>query len=243
MKRLLKTGLAALGYHVRSVPYGPRRMQETWSRDLNLEDAIFRHMFECGRELSFIQVGAFDGTTWDPLQRHIDSYHWHGVLVEPQPRAAEQLRQRYRNNDRIRIIQAALDGERRKRALFTISSDAAPEWAAGLASFRREVIMKHASVIDGLEAMIKEEIVDCITFDDALGKLPDQRLDLLQIDAEGFDGYLLSLFPFDRIQPAIVHWEVSHLTKVEREATFNRLARYGYRFAPSSSEDMMALKV
>lgn len=242
MKRLLKTGLAALGYHVRAVPYGPRRMQETWSRDLKFEDMIFRHMFECGRELSFIQVGAFDGSTWDPLQKHIDSCNWRGVLVEPQARAAEQLRQRYRNNERIIIVQAALDGERRKRALFTVSSESAPVWAAGLASFRREVILKHASVIDGLESMIKEEVVDCITFDDALGKLPDQRLDLLQIDAEGADGYLLSLFPFDRVQPAIIHWEVSHLTKDEREVTFNHLAKYGYRFAPSGSEDMMAVK-
>jgi FkbM family methyltransferase len=217
-------------------------MQETWSRDLQLDDVIFRHMFECGGELSFIQIGAFDGSTWDPLQRHIDSYHWRGVLVEPQARAAEQLRQRYRGNERITIIQAALDDKCQRRAFFTVSSEAAPEWTAGLASFRREVILKHSSVIEGLETMIREEVVDCITFDEVLGKLPDERLDLLQIDAEGSDGYLLSLFPLDRIQPAIIHWEVSHLTKVERDVTFSRLAKYGYRFAPSGSADMIAVK-
>lgn len=242
MKRLLKAGLAAVGYHVRAIPYAPRRMRETWSRELQFEDIIFRHMFERGQELSFIQIGAFDGSTWDPLQGLIDKYRWRGVLVEPQARAAEKLRQRYRGNERVAIVEAALDAERRRRTFFTISHKDAPEWAAGLASFRRDVILKHTPVIEGLEAMIKEEVVDCVTFDDALRRLPDQRLDLLQIDAEGSDGYLLSLFPFDRVQPAIVHWEVSHLSKVEREATFNLLAKYGYRFAPSGSEDMMALK-
>ena len=51
---------------------------------------------------------------------------------------------------------------------------------------------------------------------------------------------ILSLFPFDQVRPVIVHWEVKHLTTTEQEATLDRLSQYGYRFARSGTEDMLA---
>jgi len=89
--------------------------------------------------------------------------------------------------------------------------------------------------------MIREETVDCMTFDEVLGRLPHKRIDLLQIDAEGADAYLLSLFPFDRVRPAIIHWEIKHYTKTQKQDCLDRLAGFGYRFAPSGGEDMMAV--
>ena len=122
-------------------------------------------MFESGPELTFIQVGAFDGITRDPLRKYIDKCGWRGVLVEPQARAANKLRELYRGNNRIVILQAALDGESGSRTLFTVESETAPAWAGGLASFQRETIVKHSDLIPGLETMIREDTVDCITFD------------------------------------------------------------------------------
>jgi hypothetical protein len=111
-----------------------------------------------------------------------------------------------------------------------------------MASFQRENIVKHSVLIPEIETMIREETVDCITFDDVLARLPSERLDLLQIDVEGLDTYLLSLFPFDRVQPEIVHWEIKHCTKREKEDCLDRLGGFGYRFAPSGGEDMMAVR-
>jgi len=83
--------------------------------------------------------------------------------------------------------------------------------------------------------------VDCMPFADVIRAMPGAgRLDLLQIDAEGADAYLLSLFPFDRVRPAIVHWEIKHYTKTQKQDCLDRLAGFGYRFAPSG-EDMMAV--
>jgi FkbM family methyltransferase len=83
-------------------------------------------MFEFGQEFSFIQIGAFDGITADPLHKYITKYGWRGVLIEPQPRAAAQLCELYRDNDRIVVLQAALDCRFGKRALFTVESDNVP---------------------------------------------------------------------------------------------------------------------
>ena len=116
-----------------------------------------------------------------------------------------------------------------------------PAWAHGMASFQRDNIVKNSYLIPGLEAMIKEITVNCVTFDDVMHKLSSDRLDLLQIDAEGADGYILSLFPFDRIKPAIIHWESKNLTKLQQEEALDLLRRQGYRFARSGEEDMLAV--
>jgi len=242
MKRLLKAAFAALGYRVQGTRYIPSQfLDPARLRAIELSDVISRRMLEIGPELAFIQIGAFDGITADPLRKYIEKYGWRGVLVEPQARAVNKLRQLYNGNRCIVILQAALDHECGTRTLFTVESETAPAWAGGMASFQREHVVKHSGLIPGIETMIREETVDCITFDEVLARLASERIDLLQIDAEGFDAYLLSLFPFDRVQPAIVHWEIKHYTKAQKEQCLDRLAGFGYRFAPSGGEDMMAV--
>jgi FkbM family methyltransferase len=242
VKRLLKIALARLGYRVQGTRYCPRQLLEAANlRAIEFDDVVCRRMFEVGPEFTFIQVGAFDGMTKDPLRKYITKCSWRGVVVEPQARAADQLRDLYRGNGRIVVVQAALDRESGKRTLFTVDSPIAPSWAGGLASFQRETIIKHSGLIPGLETMIQENSVDCITFDKVLGSLPHPQIDLLQIDTEGADGYILSLFPLNRVQPSIIHWEVKHLSTPEREACLERLAGIGYRFAPSGDEDMLAV--
>jgi FkbM family methyltransferase len=242
VKRLVKSVLAKLGYQVQGTRHYPRQLLEpTNLRRIEFDDVACRRMFEFGSELTFIQVGAFDGITKDPLRKYINQCGWRGVLIEPQSGAANKLRELYRANDRIVILQAALDWECGKRALFTVKSPRAPAWAGALASFQRETIVKHSDLVPGLEAMIVEEAVDCITFDEVLEALQHKQIDVLQIDTEGADAHILSLFPLDRILPAIIHWEIKHLSTADREQCLERLARFGYRFAPSGDEDMLAV--
>lgn len=240
MKQLIKRTLEKLGYRVQGTRLVPRQLLDpNCLRMISFDDVVCRHMFEVGRELTFVQVGVFDGVTHDPLRKYIEQCGWRGVLVEPQPKAAHRLRELYAGNDRVSVLQAALDRQRTRRPFFVIDSE--HPWAGGLASFQREVITKHADLIPGLENSIREISVDGIPFDDVLASLPTSRLDILQIDTEGADAYILSLFPFERVRPAIVHWEVKHLSKAEREDCLSRLASYGYRFAPSGGEDMLAV--
>jgi len=85
MKHLLKTALARLGYRVQGTRYFPRQLLETTSlRAIEFDDVVCRRMFEFGPEFSFIQVGAFDGITRDPLRKYISKCGWRGVVVEPQ---------------------------------------------------------------------------------------------------------------------------------------------------------------
>jgi FkbM family methyltransferase len=240
----VKGDLASLGYRLQSTRYCPGRLlRPEFLRELEFDDVVCRRIFDAGQEFTFIQVGAFDGITKDPLHKYIHRCGWRGVLMEPQPRPAAQLRKLYGGNNRIAILEAALDCRYGTRTLFTVESDNVPEWVHGMASFQRDNIVKHSHLIPKLETMIKEVTVNCIPFDHVLRRLPSDRLDLLQVDAEGADGYILSLFPFHCIKPAIVHWESKNMTKSQQEETLDLLKRYGYRFSRSGEEDMMAVLV
>lgn len=66
--------------------------------------------------------------------------------------------------------------------------------------------------------------------------MPEGNVDSLQIDTEGADALVVSLFPFERIKPTIVSWEVHHLSLRKREECLALQAGDGYRFAPSGSQ-------
>jgi FkbM family methyltransferase len=199
-------------------------------------------MFEHGEACNFIQVGAFDGLTADPLYRYIDRCRWRGVMLEPQPALAAKLRQLYKDNSNIVILEAAVDSEHTTRTLYTVDSDTFPNWAAGLASFNRDHILRHDWVLPGIEKSIREIRVSCIPFSEIIESRPGgDGLDVLQIDAEGADGRILSLFPFDRLRPAIVHWEIKNMTKPEQESALDLLCANGYLISRSGDEDMLAV--
>jgi FkbM family methyltransferase len=243
VKQAIQGLLNRMGYRVEGIRYTPRQLlQPDRLRRLEFDDVVCRHMFEYGEALTFVQIGAYDGVSTDPLRRYIDQCGWRGVMLEPQPGPADALRRLYAGNDGIVVLQSALDSERRVRPLYTIESDDLPKWAGGMASFDRAHIVKHDYLVPGIDSLVREIAVECITFDDVLGMLPPGRLDLLQIDAEGADGYILSLFPFDRIRPAIIHWEVKNLTREEKEAALELIGRHGYLVAPSGTEDMLAVR-
>ena len=238
MRRLLE----GLGYRIQGTRYVPKQLLDPrLARPLELADVIARRMLERGTSLTFVQIGAFDGVTKDPLHAYIRTHGWKGVLVEPQPEPAERLRALYAGQPGITVLAAAVDKARRERPLYVVDGSGLPPWAGGLASFDRTHILRHAALVPGLDARIKEVPVQCVPFEDVLQLLPSGDLDLLQIDAEGDDAYLLSLFPFATVKPAIVHWEIKNLTMDAREACLERLAQYGYRFAPSGDEDMLAV--
>jgi FkbM family methyltransferase len=199
-------------------------------------------MFEHGEVCTFIQVGAYDGISTDPLRRYIERCRWRGVMVEPQPGPAAQLRELYKDNAKIVVLEAAVESKRMTRTLYTVDPGSLPKWTGGMASFDRGHILRHDCLIAGVEKFIREVRVDCIPFAEIIGfQLGGSQLDLLQIDAEGADGRILSWFPFDQLKPSIVHWEIKNMTKLEQEAALDLLCSHGYLISRSGGEDMLAV--
>lgn len=242
IKNLIKFTVRRLGYRIEGVSHVARQLRDVKSlRSVEFDDLVCRRMFERGGALSFIQVGCFDGIIKDPLRRYVQSCGWRGIMIEPQPSAAAKLRHLYAGNPSVEIVEAAIDRQQGTRLLYTVDAPDAPDWCGGLASFDRETIVKHRALVPGLEKMIREQQVATMPFDAILARLPTRDIDILQLDTEGWDAIVLALFPFETVRPAIVHWEVKHLTLAERESAFERMLGWGYRLAPSGDEDMLAV--
>lgn len=84
MKRFIQNVLARLGYRVEGIRHTPHHLL---SRDrvrvLEFDDLICRHMFEVGQRCTFVQIGAYDGISKDPLRKYIERCGWRGVMLEP----------------------------------------------------------------------------------------------------------------------------------------------------------------
>jgi FkbM family methyltransferase len=239
----LRRLLLRAGYRVdciRSVPqvlHTPQRQ-----RRLEFDDVVCRRMVEVGRPLSFLQIGAFDGEMADPLYPFIKKHCWSGVLVEPQPKPFDALRRLHEGNPYIRVVNAAIGERKGKATLYCVDGKELPSWCGGLASFDRESIAKHESMVPGLSDFIVGTEVETVAFSSLLDFDELRGFDLLQVDTEGADAQILGWFPFDRVKPAIVHFEIKHLRMPELNRCLDRLAGFGYRFAPSGGEDLLAVQ-
>jgi hypothetical protein len=83
--------------------------------------------------------------------------------------------------------------------------------------------------------------VPTVSFEDLLDRHRIRSLDVLQIDAEGIDAQLLTWFPFERIKPALLHYETVHMSEVEQRSVRKRLNDLGYIVHHSGPMDSMAI--
>lgn len=229
-----------------------RRVERRWpffprpdSRGLNLDfDDVLELQFARRPSCRVLVVGAYDGLANDPLARFITSHPCQGIFVEPQAQAFERLRTNLGGRREFEFVKAAIDEQSSTREFFEVDTRDAelPAWTAQLASFDRAHIEKHEARAPGVTARIRSREVQTYSFADLLDRFAIRELDVLQIDAEGFDARLLRWFPFGRVKPGVVHYEVAHMSGEERRSTRALLESFGYRvLATSSAEDEMAV--
>lgn len=198
------------------------------------------------RDFFFMQVGAFDGISDDPITRYIDQFDLRGILVEPQPQPYARLVHNYRNHPRLILVNAAVADAEGTRNFHTVRAGVPgmPEWSQQLASFNRDNILKHREGIPGhgivgipdIEQHIEVHPVRCVTFNRLLDEAGAGTVDLLQIDAEGYDVELLRVFPFDRLRPAIIRYEHMHVSKQSQLECVARLTSLGYLVVSERSD-------
>lgn len=184
----------------------------------------------------FIQVGANDGSLNDPLIKFIIKKYLKGVMIEPQPQIFEKLKSNYEklDLDGIFLENIAIDGDSGFRNLYTVQNPSNPEdlWAHAAASFDKTHIEKmlHQDSLNAIGGCIEKVAVRCENFEFILDKYEISKLDLLQIDAEGYDFELLKIFPFCKVTPRIIHFEHIHLNEIDRDASLKFLHNLGYSF-------------
>ena len=242
MARFLPPGLRALGRdwfetRFRATPPGilPFRASQL-SLDL---DMVLSHYRIEHSSVRYLQVGAFDGVSNDPIYPLITRHALEGVVLEPQRDAFERLKANYACFPQVRLVNAAIAGYDGCADLFRVRSDSlGPEWLHQIASFDRKILMSSAHMVPGLESMIEIEQVRCVTFETLFKETEVDHVDLLQVDAEGFDAEILRLFDIPARKPAIIRFEHSHLSVSDHQTSIGLLVSQGYRVAATGSDTL-----
>jgi len=234
IKRWIKRFLAYFGLQLVRLP----KLNAT---NAGFEEILTRYLalYDPGK-FYFIQIGAFDGVTNDPLCAFIRAHHLRGLLVEPQKGPFLALQENYRDQPQLKFLNAAISAQDGVRKFYTVRSDAAglPGWSQQIGSFNLEHLLKHKNGvpdygitegIPNIEELIQVQEVETLCFDTLLNKADARKVDLLQIDAEGYDYELIKLINFKRLKPRILHYEHMHLSEADRRNCEQYLKDQGYQ--------------
>ena len=182
----------------------------------------------------FVEIGANDGRQHDHLRDYVGVLPWTGLMVEPVPYVFDRLADNYGAVEGVTLVNAAV-AERDGRMDFFHLREAGeaeraglPDWYDGVGSLRRDVLLSHASEMPDLEQRLVQLEVEALSFDTLLERHGLERVDLLLIDAEGYDAEILRSIDLRRHRPRLVVYEHFHLDASERGASRARIEADGY---------------
>jgi FkbM family methyltransferase len=195
---------------------------------LTISDVLLRRVLAGGQssDFTFLQIGANDGVTGDPIHDFVLRYGFRGVCVEPQPDAFARLEATYRDVRGVicePVAIAEADGE---AILYRFRPGPhVPLGADLLASFSRDVLVANTH---GIEGDVEELRVPTVSIATLLARHHLTAIDLVQMDTEGFDYEIIKLL-LPHMQPTILNFEVGVLTPPVRQECYAKLMDLGYK--------------
>ncbi|MDX5385994.1 MAG: FkbM family methyltransferase [Alteromonadaceae bacterium] len=198
---------------------------------------LLRYLERHGQCLTFIQIGANDGQRFDPIYEFVTSenFKFSGLVVEPVPRFYRALKQVYCDQPGIKAINAAIHNDQSEATLYVVGEayeSKVPEWALGTASFNRDHVIKPQVP----EAYVEAIQVPCLSLSELMRQESIEHIDLLQIDTEGYDAEIVRSINFDKVRPAMIHFEHGMgdgvMTQVEFDELIVLFNKNGYQVLP-----------
>lgn len=185
---------------------------------IDLAASLIRHSNN-GKIKSVLQIGVYDGIQNDPLIARILYNAMKVILVEPQPLSVKTLKERYGNDPRFLIIEAAVSEKTGKMTLY-----------GDILSTPRASLNKDHCKKFGIKNPIEIGEVRTITPNELISEIGGECPTILQIDTEGYDWRILKIFFSQGYFPLVVNFENFHLSKAERMESRSMLSKYGYSF-------------
>jgi FkbM family methyltransferase len=204
LKTLIKRALRSRGYKLVRVG------------DSNAVEFLL-HRLIARKRITFVQVGANDGRTADPLFEFVTFNHRRvrGLVVEPVKDYFEELARNYRTYPTVTPVRVAIHRTEKEMTIWRV--DPARQRAEGLrkgiASFNPDHYKRYDTPDD---AMVPEK-VPCMSLEELLREYRIADLDLLMIDTEGYDAEILRGIDFDTLKPGIIRFEHGRLKTMPRD--------------------------
>lgn len=179
----------------------------------------------------FVQIGANNGVSNDPLNEFILNSGWSGILIEPLPDVFGVLKENYKETKADLLFEnVAIGSVNGEVPFFYIdnSDQTLPVWTSQLSSFNRDVVVKNLGGHPQFIGRIKSINIETLTLAALLKKHGLSKIDLLHTDTEGFDYEILKTIDFSIIHPDIIMFESIHLSKADFKATVSILKNANY---------------
>ena len=204
---------------------------------------VMQHRMQHSSDLFFVQIGAHDGQSADPIHQLVKQHHWRGLLVEPQPSAFQKLTTAYQQETQLQFENAAIASEDGTATLYRVREAGThlPFWYYQIASLDRDRVVdvlerwkadeKNVPLPAAVTDLIEELPIPSLSVKTLLSKHNVDHIDLLVIDTMGFDFEILKMFPFEWIKPSVIHFEHNHLSSDDQAACLKLLIDQGYSLA------------
>jgi FkbM family methyltransferase len=208
------------------------RLRLPSARPLSPVEEIIRTFAAAYPDAYFVQIGSNDGSNLDPLRRSILTHRWRGILIEPVPYIFRRLQDNYRYRSGLILENLAIADQDGHQDFYYLrrAEDASglPRWYDTLGSFSRDVILSHRNQIPDIEQRLVSEKVACVTLESLCRRHGVRSVDLIHIDAEGYDDRILQQVDLSKLRPRVLMYEHHHLAPAARAACRARLAAHGY---------------
>jgi FkbM family methyltransferase len=185
-----------------------------------------RQVAEHFPDLCFIQVGANDGVSNDPIREFVvRNRKWNGVFIEPLPSMFALLERNYRyaRHPGLHFLQAAISDHMDTATVWKIKDEEYHRYPVafrGMASFDATHLSKQFPArASEIESHLERVEVPCVTYNSIVRTYQLDRVDLLVVDVEGHEPTIMRDVPLTGpIRPKIVLFEVAHMSlSVEQE--------------------------
>lgn len=189
--------------------------------------------------LKILQVGAYDGVSFDPIYQIGSTSASELFLVEPNPSAVIRLRRSYEHQHGVTIIETAITEEegRDNTCLYRFSDfliDRYPEFGGTSSLYRRhlEDAFERNRHRFGKDVQARDHIsesrVRALTSEQLVDNFDLSDVDVLVIDTEGADWLVLKGLLNAGLAPGLVMFESRFLLAHHLEEALVRLHNLGY---------------
>ena len=195
---------------------------------LNL-NLILKKIFDNQKIKCLIQIGANDGSRFDELNIFIKKYKIKSILVEPINEYFEDLKKNYKNFENVYFENSAITVGTKEKEIYAVNNKNLNDYddhIKGISSFNKNHLIKH-----GVKSNhILKKKINCISILNLLKKYNISDLDILFIDAEGYDGDILIDFFNSSNQEPILIFEYIHIENKIFKDLVNILSKKNYSY-------------
>lgn len=176
----------------------------------------------------FVQVGAMDGVSYDPIHSYVKKFNWKGILVEPLPDMMQRLRMNYAGCEGLIFENVAISEKYEVKTIYRvepeiIAKNSLPHWLQGMSTFIEGKLKDY-------EDYVSENEINCEPLMDLINKHNLPRIDVLQIDTEGFDYKIFKQFDFCKYRPVVINIEYINLNEDDLNSLKDDLSKNNYFF-------------